>query len=67
MTFEREAWDTVETPVETYEAENGGQAWSQDELIILIEMNEAGESATVIARRLGRSKNAVYNKLWSFR
>lgn len=67
MTFEREAWDSVETPDETYEAENGGQAWSQEELDVLIAMSEDGESAATIARRLGRSKNAVYNKIWALR
>lgn len=65
MTFEREAWDKVETPPDTYEAENGGLSWSQDEVNQLLELDEQGVTIADIARVLGRTKNAVYNKLWS--
>lgn len=67
ITFEREAWDTVETPPDTYEAENGGSSWSQDEIALLIQLDEDGVPVLEIARRLGRSRNATYNKLWSLR
>lgn len=65
VSFVREAWDSVETPDETYEAENGGQSWSQDEITALITMSEDGVSLIEIAKKLGRSKNSVYSKLWA--
>lgn len=65
--FAVEAYDPVETPEDTLEAENGGQSWSQDEIEILLEMDEAGFSAEEIAKHLKRSKNSVYNKRWALR
>jgi len=65
--FTSEAYDKVETPEDTLEAENGGQSWSQDEVEKLLEMEELGYSAEDIAKALGRSKNSVYNKRWAIK
>lgn len=65
--FEAEAYDAVETPEDTLEAENGGQSWSQEEVDKLLEMEELGISADEIAKVLKRSKNSVYNKSWALR
>jgi len=65
ISFVREAWDSVETPDETYEAENGGTSWSQDEISNLLNMSEREVSLVEIAKTLGRSKNSVYSKLWA--
>ena len=65
--FEAEAYDAVETPEDTLEAENGGQSWSQDEINTLLEMEELGYSADEIAKTLKRSKNSVYNKRWAIK
>lgn len=67
MTFEMEPWDIVESPAESYEAENGGQSWSQEEVTQLLEYDDQGLSAEKIAKLLGRTKNAIYNKLWACR
>lgn len=67
VSFEREAWDPVEDPLDTYEAENGGQSWSQDEVAQLFSLFEEGASLIEISRILGRTKNAIYNKIWSER
>jgi hypothetical protein len=65
--FEAEAYDAVETPEDTLEAENGGQSWSQEEINTLLEMEELGYSADEIAKTLKRSKNSVYNKRWAIK
>lgn len=65
--FESEAYDFVETPEDTLEAENGGQSWSQEEVSILLEMEELGKPADEIAKVLKRSKNSVYNKRWAIK
>jgi len=65
--FEAEAYDAVETPEDTLEAENGGQSWSQEEVDVLLEMEEFGKSADEIAKVLKRSKNSVYNKRWAIK
>lgn len=64
MTFEREAWDPVEEPLDTIEAENGGMSWSQEELAKLFTMLDNDVPVEYIARVLGRSKNSIYNKLY---
>jgi hypothetical protein len=65
--FVAEAYDAVETPEDTLEAENGGQSWSQEEVDKLLEMEEQGFPADEIAKVLKRSKNSVYNKRWAIK
>ena len=67
VTFSAEAYDAVETPEDTLEAENGGQSWSLEEVDTLLEMEELGFSADEIAKTLKRSKNSVYNKRWAIK
>lgn len=42
-----------------------GEGWSIEDLQTLIEMGRAGFKIEEIAEALERSRNAVYNKLWS--
>lgn len=63
--FAKEAYDPVETPEDTIEAENGGHSWSQEEERILLEMEELGYSIEEMSKVLKRTKNSVYNKKWS--
>ena len=67
MHFENEAWDAVETPSDTYEAENGGSSWSQEETALLLQLDESGVSISRIASKLSRTRNAIYYKLWSLK
>lgn len=67
VSFNREAWDSVENPNDTYETENGGLSWSQEEISRLLDLEENGVSVIEISRILSRTRNAVYNKLWSLK
>lgn len=67
MTYVREAWDPIETPSDTYEAENGGNSWTQEEEELILNMVDDEWPLGKIARVLGRTRNACYSKLWALR
>jgi cytolysin (calcineurin-like family phosphatase) len=67
MTFVKEAWDSVEEPLDTIEAENGGQSWTQEEIERLFELESQGYPVSHIAEVLGRTRSGVQSKLWALR